>query len=65
MKSLKSTKKEIKLKPKARLGVLSDFLLNASPEEQNRVFTEAARRASEDQREVMRKAGWKFKVEKE
>jgi len=35
----------------------SDFLLHAPNEKKIEVFTEAARRASEDQRETIRKAG--------
>jgi hypothetical protein len=35
---------------------LSDFLLHASPEKKIAVFTEAARRANEDQRKTFERA---------
>lgn len=39
---------------------LSDFLRNAPPKEKIQVFTEAARRASEDQRQTLKRAGVSF-----
>jgi len=36
---------------------LSEFLLNASPENKNALFTEAANRASEYQRQTLERAG--------
>lgn len=60
MKSTKITQKDTTLQSKPRFGSLSDFLTNASQEEQNRLFTEAARQANEDQRAVMRTAGYTF-----
>ena len=38
----------------------ADFFRNASPEEKKRVFTEAARRANEDQRELFKRSGLKL-----
>lgn len=35
---------------------LSDFMLNATPEEQKQVFTQAAQKANEDQMKVFREA---------
>jgi len=51
---------------KARIGTkkvdnISDFFLNASPEEKKKVFMEAARRSNEDQRETLRRANLGFK----
>lgn len=53
----KSSKKENK--PKS--SKFSDFFRYASEEQKIKVFTEAARRANEDQREVYRKAQLKTK----
>ncbi len=38
---------------------LADFLLHASADEQNKVFTEAARKANEDQMKVFKQAQMK------
>lgn len=60
MKSTKITKKDTKLKRQPRFESVNDFFLNTSPEEQQRVYREAIRRSNEDQRAVMRKAGYTF-----
>jgi hypothetical protein len=41
----------------------SDFLINASAEEKERVFKDAAVRANKDQRELARKANLKLKTD--
>jgi hypothetical protein len=35
---------------------LSDFLLHATPDEQKKVFTDAARRSNEDQKKIFTEA---------
>ena len=42
-------------------GRFADFLLNASPKEKMRIFTDAAKRVNEDQRETLRRANLKLK----
>ncbi len=41
---------------------LSDFFMRASADEQKKVFTEAARRANEDQSKIFREAKMKVGV---
>ena len=53
------SKKERKNK---ETGEFCDFFLHASPKEKERVFTDAARRANEEQREVLKKTMIQFKA---
>ena len=39
---------------------LSDFMLNATPEEKNKIITQAARQANEDQHELVEKYDREF-----
>lgn len=51
LRSRSKKKEEIK-----KSGRFSDFFLHASEEEKNALFEEVARRANEDQRELLRRA---------
>ncbi len=55
LKSLLTTKTEIKTHTEEYAG-FSDFLRRAPLEKKVEVFTEAARRASEDQKKMIKKA---------
>jgi len=50
-----------KSEQKKEPGRFSSFFLHASDEEKKKVFTEAARQANEEQREVFRRASLKPK----
>jgi hypothetical protein len=52
-----------KNKTEKKTGGFSNFLINASAKEKERVFRDAAIRANEDQRELARKANLKLKTE--
>lgn len=61
MKLLKSIFKGKETEGPEKYKGLSDFFMHAPADEQKKVFTEAARRANEDQSKIFREA--KMKVE--
>ena len=56
MKLLKSIFKSKETKGPEKYKGLSDFLMHAPLDEQKKVFTEAARKANEDQMKVFKQA---------
>lgn len=56
MKTLKNIFKGKKTEAPEKYNGLSDFLMRAPADEQKRVFTEAARKANEDQMKVFKRA---------
>lgn len=44
--------------PASQQSLVSDFFLNASPEEQNRVFTKAAEMANAEQRALVERSSF-------
>ena len=56
MKLLKSIFKGKETEGPEKYKGLSDFFMHASPDEKKKVFTEAARRANEDQMKIFKQA---------